>query len=109
MSVGSRLRAERKKKGISLYELARHVNISVSYLSQIERDERQASIKTLKTLSEYYNISMDYLLMGDIPVASPMDSRIEVLFRDLSELSEEDQERIWEIVRAWRSRPKSKS
>ena len=45
--VGSRLRQERERRGISLRELARRVGVSPSLISQIERDKVNPSVSTL--------------------------------------------------------------
>jgi transcriptional regulator with XRE-family HTH domain len=48
--VGSRLREERERRGISLRELARRVGVSPSLVSQIELDRVNPSVSTLYAL-----------------------------------------------------------
>jgi transcriptional regulator with XRE-family HTH domain len=56
--VGSRLRAERERCGVSLRELARRVGVSPSLVSQIERDRVNPSVSTLYALVTELGVTM---------------------------------------------------
>lgn len=56
--VGSRLRAERERLGISLRELARRVGVSPSLVSQIELDRVNPSVSTLYSLVTELRMTM---------------------------------------------------
>lgn len=56
--VGSRLRAERERRGISLRELARRVGVSPSLVSQIELDRVNPSVSTLYSLVTELGMTM---------------------------------------------------
>ncbi len=56
--VGSRLRQERERRGISLRELARRVGVSPSLVSQIELDRVNPSVSTLYTLVTELGMTM---------------------------------------------------
>jgi transcriptional regulator with XRE-family HTH domain len=56
--VGSRLRAERERLGISLRELARRVGVSPSLVSQIELDRVNPSVSTLYALVTELGMTM---------------------------------------------------
>jgi transcriptional regulator with XRE-family HTH domain len=56
--VGSRLRSERERLGISLRELARRVGVSPSLVSQIELDRVNPSVSTLYALVTELDITM---------------------------------------------------
>ena len=56
--VGSRLRAERERHGISLRELARRVGVSPSLVSQIELDRVNPSVSTLYALVTELGMTM---------------------------------------------------
>ncbi len=49
--IGPKIREMRKKKGMTLTELARYSGFTASYISQIERDLIQPSLLALKKLS----------------------------------------------------------
>mgnify|MGYP001604377982 CR=1 FL=1 len=56
--VGSRLRKERERRGISLRELARRVGVSPSLVSQIELDRVNPSVSTLYALVTELGMTM---------------------------------------------------
>jgi transcriptional regulator with XRE-family HTH domain len=56
--VGSRLRGERERRGISLRELARRVGVSPSLVSQIELDRVNPSVSTLYALVTELGMTM---------------------------------------------------
>ena len=56
--VGSRLREERERRGISLRELARRVGVSPSLVSQIELDRVNPSVSTLYALVTELGMTM---------------------------------------------------
>jgi transcriptional regulator with XRE-family HTH domain len=68
--VGSRLRAERERRGISLRELARRVGVSPSLVSQIELDRVNPSVSTLYAL-----VTELGLTMSDV-FGSPAEERV---------------------------------
>jgi len=64
--VGSRLRTERERRGISLRELARRVGVSPSLVSQIELDRVNPSVSTLYALVTELGMTMSDVF-GDSP------------------------------------------
>ncbi|HXH97777.1 MAG TPA: helix-turn-helix transcriptional regulator, partial [Gaiellaceae bacterium] len=56
--VGSRLRLERERRGISLRELARRVGVSPSLVSQIELDRVNPSVSTLYAIVTELGMTM---------------------------------------------------
>jgi transcriptional regulator with XRE-family HTH domain len=56
--VGTRLREERERRGISLRELARRVGVSPSLVSQIELDRVNPSVSTLYALVTQLGMTM---------------------------------------------------
>jgi transcriptional regulator with XRE-family HTH domain len=67
--VGSRLRQERERSGISLRELARRVGVSPSLVSQIELDRVNPSVSTLYALVSELGMTMSDVF-GDGPQTS---------------------------------------
>lgn len=58
------LLAIRKKKGYSQLKVAMDLNISREALSYYENGKRSPDIDMLVTLSDYFNVSIDYLIRG---------------------------------------------
>lgn len=58
------LKEIRKKKKLSQLKVAFDLNISREAISYYENGKRSPSIEMLVTFSEYYNVSIDYLITG---------------------------------------------
>jgi len=63
--VGSRLRQERERRGVSLRELARRVGVSPSLVSQIELDRVNPSVSTLYALVTELGMTMSDVFGDD--------------------------------------------
>lgn len=59
MIDGRLIRSLRKKRDLSLQELARRAELSVSYLSEIERGKKQPTLETIEKLAVALNISKE--------------------------------------------------
>jgi len=57
-SPGLRFRRLRQRKGLSLAQVARATNISVGFLSALERGQMRASIATLRRIARYYDTNI---------------------------------------------------
>ena len=53
----------RESRGLSNSELADKLSLSPSTITRLENGERNASIKTLKKIASFYNVSVDKLLV----------------------------------------------
>ena len=58
----------RKEKGITQAELGRILSISPQAISKWEKGFSEPDTETLRTLSDYFEISVDELLGGDTPI-----------------------------------------
>lgn len=58
------LRLIRKHKKVSQLKVALDLNISREALSHYETGKRSPDIQMLRQLSEYFNVSIDYLING---------------------------------------------
>ncbi|HAG07908.1 MAG: Helix-turn-helix domain protein [Clostridia bacterium 62_21] len=61
-TLGERLAALRREKGISQAELARLLNLGQSTIAMYERDRRTPDPLTLRRLADFFGVSVDYLL-----------------------------------------------
>jgi transcriptional regulator with XRE-family HTH domain len=59
--IGSKLRAERERQGVSLRALARQVGISPSAMSQLETGRSRPSVRTLYAIVSTLDMSLDEL------------------------------------------------
>lgn len=58
------LYAIRKKKGYSQLKVAMDLNISREAISYYENGQRCPNLEMLVKLSDYFNVSIDYLITG---------------------------------------------
>jgi transcriptional regulator with XRE-family HTH domain len=64
MQLGQRIRELRNIKGETLKETSIKTELSVSYLSDIERGRTNPSLQTLETIASHFNISVTDMLAG---------------------------------------------
>jgi DNA-binding transcriptional MerR regulator/mannose-6-phosphate isomerase-like protein (cupin superfamily) len=57
-SIGPRLRRLRAQRSLSLGHVARAVDVSIGFLSAIEREQMTASVATLRRLARFYQINI---------------------------------------------------
>ncbi|MGC1238179.1 MAG: XRE family transcriptional regulator [Acidimicrobiales bacterium] len=74
--LGARLRERRESLGITLRQFARDLDISASFISQIETDKAQPSVATLYAICRALDMSLDdlYATDGDAVGTSPRTS-----------------------------------
>ena len=63
-AIGSRIKAERKKLGLTQEKLSELINVTPHYIYEIERGMKSMSLETLILLSEKMELSTDYILFG---------------------------------------------
>jgi transcriptional regulator with XRE-family HTH domain len=65
-ALGRRIREERLKLNLTQEQLAEQVDISTSYMGQIERGERNIALDTLVRMSNSLGVTVDYLLKDSV-------------------------------------------
>lgn len=74
-SLGAAIRHARRKREFTLEQVARKTKLSVSYMSQVERDRMPPSLSSLKRIAEALDVPAGSLMFarsgtrGDSPVA----------------------------------------
>jgi len=71
-TVGERIRAIRREKGLTLGQIADKCDCSASLLSQIERGIVNPSFSTLKSLSDALGVTIAKLVEGSCPEPMPL-------------------------------------
>lgn len=82
MNIGENVKAIRKERKLTQKQLAEKMNISRSYLSDIENNRKNPSSKTLQSLSQKLNVSMAYLITGEKTIEIPSDEK-ELHFKEV--------------------------
>ncbi|WP_235069853.1 helix-turn-helix domain-containing protein [Turicibacter sp. TJ11] len=71
MVLGEKLKRLRKSRGLSQEQLAAELNVSRQSISKWELGESKPEIENLIALSDYYGVSLDYLLRDqEVPEVS---------------------------------------
>ena len=80
-AIGETLRAERTERGLTLKKVAEGAHVSVSYLAEIERGEKDPSSKVLENIARSRDMEVSELLIRIasalepapvVPVANPL-------------------------------------
>ena len=64
MTLGRRLRLIRKEKRLTLKDLSQLADLSVPYLSDVERDVVNPSVETLRKVAKAFNMTVRELFSG---------------------------------------------
>ena len=62
-AIGETLRAERTERGLTLKKVAEGAHVSVSYLAEIERAEKDPSSKVLENIARSLDMEVSELLV----------------------------------------------
>lgn len=82
VDTGKRVQNLRKEKELTQEQLSEKLNITTDYLGKIETGRRGCSIEVLIDIALFFDVSLDYLVLGK-PMAADlrqqMDSALHVL------------------------------
>jgi transcriptional regulator with XRE-family HTH domain len=62
-AIGDTLRAERTERGLTLKQVAEGAHVSVSYLAEIERGEKDPSSRVLESIARGLDVELGDLLV----------------------------------------------
>lgn len=96
LEVGERIRQIRENLKMSRETFSEMIDISETFLGQIERGNRLISLKTLCKISNFTGFSCDYILFGDM-TNNDIRTRIN---RILENSSDANLEYIYEIIKS---------
>ena len=95
-----KLKELRNEKNLTLNKLSEKINISPQVLSRYERGDREPDIKTLITLSDFFGVSVDYLIgreddfgiikkAAELPALSREETELLTYFKKLNNLQQQ--------------------
>lgn len=64
--IGSNIRYERRKRGLTIDDFAKIIGIAPGFLGLIERGQRGTSIKNMVAIAKFFGITMDDLFTRDL-------------------------------------------
>lgn len=84
MSFGDNLRVLIEEQGITQKELAAKLNVAPSTIGSYVQNVREPDFATLKAISKFFNVSIDYLLDNRTDkIATHMEAELLRIFRAL--------------------------
>lgn len=81
--IGERIRRARESAGYTQEKLAEKVEVSIQYISDLERGVVGASLQTIVRLCHVLSVSSDYILMGETDEIELLD--LSVRLKELSQ------------------------
>lgn len=98
-SVGNRIRKLRVQKHLSQEQVALRAGITTAYLGQIEREEKNPTVKLIEKISNVLELSLSELFCDQELNTESTDGVLENIIFELRALSEEDKKEILEIIK----------
>ncbi len=98
VELGNRIRFYRKQKHLSQEELAELCDFHPTYIGQLERGEKNATLESVNKLSRGLGISLDELLKDIDTINSSSENIALEVYHKLMKLPKKDQERIASII-----------
>lgn len=89
VECGKRMKALRESKKLTQMQLAEHLNISLNHLKALEHARRLFSIYLVIEISEFFDVSLDYLLLGKTQSASQVHSELNAAIEILERIKKE--------------------
>jgi transcriptional regulator with XRE-family HTH domain len=77
--VGRNIRAARKAKGLSQFQLAERSELSADFIGKVERGTTSPSIESLKAIATAMNLSLGDLFAGELQADSSQETLIELI------------------------------
>ena len=99
--LGAKIKELRKKKGLTVEQLAEQIGSGKSYIWELEnRGVKRPSAEKLALIAKALDVTTEYLLDNEAKEPGE-DIKREVFFRKFNNLDPEDQEKIMDIMDMW--------
>ena len=108
--VGTRIKELRKEQGLSLKELSEKIDISISFLSDIENGKSNPSLDRLRDIARGLDTTVSYLLGESetlnlnediiMNLENPHTQEVIKELKDFDSWSEEDRQEVLAYLRA---------
>ena len=95
INLGKKIREERIKQGLTQEVLGEKIDSTGSYIGQIERGERNASMEKVLLIAEELKISLDYLV-GNTNNLRYIDEKLE---EEIKGATNEQKEMLVDIMK----------
>ena len=100
-AFGARLKALRKKHGLTQKEAAAHIGAQATHLNKYESGIHAPPLAKIALLAERYGVTLDYLILGHEPDEVTI-TNLHLLerFRALQEADKDDQDTVVRVIDA---------
>ena len=88
MQVGTVIREIRMKKKISQGDLANRLNISQTYLSQLEKNKKTPSMDLMEKIAEVLGLPMYYFMLKGLEVDKDVKPEKQETYKQISPIIE---------------------
>ena len=97
VSLGQKIRIEREKLHLTQENLAEDLDVTASYIGQIERGKKGITLDNLIALAKRFGITIDFLLSGSVPMQE--DSMYHIWSQLMADKTEKEKLLAIELVR----------
>ncbi|MRG86883.1 helix-turn-helix domain-containing protein [Salinibacillus xinjiangensis] len=108
--IGDRIRLLRKKAGLSQEELGHRAGLHPTYIGQLERGEKNATLESIDKVANALRVSLDAIVgFTDTKITAQNETLIEII-QYLNKANFEEQKVILKIVKLlieWREKSSS--
>lgn len=98
-SVGKRIRELRIRKRLSQEQIALRAEITTAYLGQIERGEKNPTVKSVEQISNALGISLSELFSNQGAPIANVDGTMENIIFEMQDLSIKERKEMLDIIR----------
>lgn len=98
-SVGKRIREIRIRKHLSQEQIALRAEITTAYLGQIERGEKNPTVKSVEQISNALGISLSELFSNQGAPIANVDGTMENIIFEMQDLSIKERKEMLDIIR----------
>lgn len=100
--IGEKIKGLRKAKNMTQEELSKMLKVSQPVLNRWETGSRNPSLKTLKKISDIFNISIDTLLLDhkDMKKLTFQDKTLLEKLQQIETLSDQEKEMVINLINA---------
>jgi transcriptional regulator with XRE-family HTH domain len=105
--IGERIRTFRKEKGWSQEELADMANLHATYIGQLERGEKNATLESIEKVAKALEVSLEDLFRSIRPNPNSQEYTLSKIISRLQTQSIEDQKiilHLLELFLEWKHR-----
>jgi len=97
-TIGENIKRLREGKKLSIRALAKKVNISHNTLASYEREKIMPSLENSFKLAKFFNVPVEYLVIGEKLISKFNDAELLVLFKKIDDMEEEDSDMVKKYI-----------